>query len=63
MRQLFHAIRRLVIVFVRVGHVIYAQTMVQCAAFGCNNKSDNPGVEGVVEYTPSILFRSKGRIY
>ena len=21
-------------------------TMVQCAAFGCNNKSTNPGVEG-----------------
>ena len=35
----------LFIVFVRVGRVIYAQTMVQCAAFGCNNKSSNPDVE------------------
>ena len=36
----------LFIIFVRVGRVIYALTMVQCAAFGCNNKNGNPGVEG-----------------
>ena len=34
------------IVFASDGRVIYGQTMVQCAAFGCNNKSGNPGVEG-----------------
>ena len=44
--------------FVRVGRVIHAQTTVPCAAFGCNNKSRNPGVEGIVtEYTHSLLFR------
>ena len=32
--------------FVCVGRVIHAQTMVQRAAFGCNNKSSNPDVEG-----------------
>ena len=37
---------RLFIIFVRVGHVIYVQTIVQCAAFGCNNEIGNSGVEG-----------------
>ena len=49
--------------FVLVGRVIRAQTTVPCAAFGCTNKSSNPGVEGiVVEYTHSLLFRSSGFI-
>ena len=34
--------------FVRVGRVIHAQTTVQGAACGCNNKSSNQGVEGIV---------------
>ena len=49
--------------FVRVGRVIHALTVMQCAAFGFDNKSAAIRVwKGVVEYTPSILFRSSGFI-
>ena len=43
---IFFMLGSLFTVFIYTGRVIYAQAMVQCAAFGCNNKSGNPGVEG-----------------